>query len=62
MTKPFTYVSPEAHIMALQDRVEYLERVMRSIATDCQRGAHDLGMTPAGVQDIVSRINRTLKQ
>lgn len=53
--------------MALRQELERVKeqrdlyrKALESIKRDCLRGAHMLGMTPAGVQDFVDRINRTL--
>jgi len=35
--------------------------VLESIKTDCLRGAHKMGMSADGVQDIVNRIDRAIK-
>jgi len=35
--------------------------VLESIKADCTRGAHKMGMSADGVQDLVNRIDRVIK-
>lgn len=49
-----------AFIVRAVNAHEGLVRALASIAEDCRRGAHEHGMTPAGVQDIASRCDAAL--
>jgi hypothetical protein len=50
----------EPLLAALLDEVEALRRTVASIAADCRRGAHEHGMSAAGVSDIASRCDKAL--
>lgn len=42
------------------NEVEKLRLILDSIREDCRRGAHELGMTDAGVADIAIRCDKAL--
>lgn len=55
----------EKHAAADREAIETvraMQEALDSIRKDCRRGAHELGMTDAGVRDIARRCDEALRR